>query len=458
MERAGAAAYEVLSRTWPVARRVLVLCGTGNNGGDGFVIARLAHAAGLEVSLRILGDVAQLRGDAADKLQALAHAGLAPVDWRLADLADFDVIVDALLGTGLDRELSGDHLAAVDAINNGGMPVLSVDIPSGLNADTGQAMGVAVRAAATVTFVGMKQGLLTGAAAAHCGRLYFSSLAIPASVYADIPVAAYRDGRTELSHWLPPRQRDAHKGHFGHVLVIGGEQGYIGAARMAAEASARVGAGLVSVATRPEHAAMLNLVRPELMCHGAGSAAELLRLFKRASVVAIGPGLGQSDWAAELLAAALDTRLPLVADADALNLLAQESVRRENWVLTPHPGEAARLLGWTTQAVQSDRFAAVRALQSRYGGVCVLKGAGTLVADAAAIHICTAGNPGMASGGMGDVLTGVIAGLLAQGLKLDEAARLGVCIHAEAADHAAMQGERGLLASDLMPWLRRLVN
>jgi NAD(P)H-hydrate epimerase len=458
MERAGAAAFEILGRTWPAARRLLVLCGTGNNGGDGFVIARLAHTAGREVRVAILGDAAKVRGDAAAKLGALSSAGVTPLTWRDAEIGACDLIVDALLGTGLDRDLGGEHREAVDAINASAAPVLSVDIPSGLNADTGQPMSAAVNADVTVTFVGMKQGLLTGAAAAYCGRLYFSDLGIPDSVSRDVAPSAYRDTRTALSHFLPQRRRDAHKGDYGHALVIGGEHGYVGAARMAAEASARVGAGLTSIATRPEHAAVMNLTRPELMCHGVTGGADLLSLIKLATVIAIGPGLGRSDWAAGLLSAVLDARVPLVVDADALNLLAQDPVRRENWVLTPHPGEAARLLGCTTQAVQADRYAAVRALESRYGGVCVLKGAGTLVADSVATYVCPAGNPGMASGGMGDVLTGVIAGLLAQGLDLGMAARLGVCVHAEAADQAAAQGERGLLAGDLMPWLRHLVN
>ncbi|HEX23206.1 MAG TPA: NAD(P)H-hydrate dehydratase, partial [Chromatiales bacterium] len=235
------------------------------------------------------------------------------------------------------------------------------------------------------------------------------------------------------------------------------DHGMSGAARLAGEAALRCGAGLVSLVTRPEHVAAISAARPELMCHGVGDAIALKSLLHRATVLAIGPGLGQGVWGRQLLGAALASRLPLVVDADALNLLAAEPARRAQWVLTPHPGEAARLLGQTTSEIQADRLAAARALQQKYGGVVVLKGAGTLIVDSAGdVSLCSAGNPGMASGGMGDVLTGVIAALMAQGLACDEAARRGVCLHAAAADRAAAAGQHGLLASDLFPHLREL--
>lgn len=261
-----------------------------------------------------------------------------------------------------------------------------------------------------------------------------------------------------LRAWLPPRARASHKGDYGHVLVVGGDHGMAGAVRLAGEAAARTGSGLVSIATRAAHAAVIAAACPELLCHGVECARDLRVLLQRASVVAIGPGLGQSAWAHDMLAAVLQMRLPRVVDADALNLLAQEPMQCDHWVLTPHPGEAARLLDMTTKQVQADRLQAAQALQQRYGGVCVLKGAGTLVCTSESVAICEAGNPGMASGGMGDVLTGVIAGLLAQGLSLVDAACAGVYIHAKAGDRAAQEGERGLLASDVMPHLRKLVN
>jgi NAD(P)H-hydrate epimerase len=261
---------------------------------------------------------------------------------------------------------------------------------------------------------------------------------------------------------LPKRPRCAHKGANGHVLIIGGACGYSGAVLLAGQAALRVGSGLVSLATRAEHAGFLNLNSPELMCHAVDTGEQLLPLLDKASVVVIGPGLGQTIWAEDLLSVALSLVKPLIIDADALNLLAQKAIQigiYPNWVLTPHPGEAARLLRTTSLIVQQDRFSAVTALQAHFGGIVVLKGAGTLIADADSIRLSVTGNPGMASGGMGDVLTGVIAGLYAQGLSLQEAAQQGVYIHGAAADNAAeVAGERGMVASDLLPYLRRWVN
>jgi NAD(P)H-hydrate epimerase len=456
MERAGAAVYGLIRQRWPRLGSLLVVCGTGNNGGDGFVVARLAQALGTAVQVRIVGSSDRVQGDALAHLQALRSAGIEPLP-ATGPLPSADVIVDALFGTGLDRPVSGQAAEVIAAINRAGVPVVAVDLPSGIHADTGAVLGDAVRASATMTFIGVKQGLLTGAAVDHVGHLCFDDLSVPAAVYDAVPPSATRLARADLLPLLPRRARGGHKGSYGHVLIVGGEHGYLGAARMAAEAAARTGAGLVSVATRREHAAAIATACPVLMCHATESAADLDDLLQRATVVATGPGLGQGEWGRAMLARVLDGRQPLVVDADALNLLAGEPAVRDNWVLTPHPGEAARLLGSTSAAVQADRFGAAEALVSRFGGVTVLKGAGTVVAGRQ-IGICTAGNPGMGSGGMGDVLTGVIAALMAQGMPAEPAARLGVCLHAEAGDAAAAEGERGLVATDLLPWLRRMAN
>ena len=459
MERAGAGAFDLLCHAWPGARDILVICGTGNNGGDGFVLARHALGAGMQVRVLQLGDPNRIQGDALASRRAFLEAGGEAAPFAgLPESAD--VIVDGLLGTGLERELSGDWRRAVEALNDFPAPVLALDIPSGLHADTGRILGAAVRADATISFIGLKRGLFSGMGPDCCGRILFDDLAVPAGVYeAEQPSARRAQWRLQ-SGLLGRRRRTAHKGDFGHVLVIGGEQGFSGAARMAGEAALRTGAGLVSIATRPEHAALLGAVRPELMCHGVADATQLGPLLKRVTVIAIGPGLGQSSWARALLGRVLDTGLPLVVDADALNLLALEPATRDNWILTPHPGEAGRLLGLASSEVQADRFRSVESLQDKYGGVAVLKGAGTLVRGGCArpVAVCTDGNPGMASGGMGDVLTGIIAGLLAQGFAPEDAATAGVCLHAAAADRAAQAGERGLLAGDLMPELRMLLN
>jgi NAD(P)H-hydrate epimerase len=459
MERAGAAAFDIMKTRWPDAGRITIVCGTGNNGGDGYVIARLAHKAGLTVQVVQAGSPGQLRGDAKTAADKLAAAGVQPVNHAAGKLKNSDLVVDALLGTGLDRDVSGEMKTIIDAINHAGIPVFAVDIPSGLNADTGKIMDTAVAAEATVTFIGLKQGLFTGQGPACAGGIFFDDLNVPAEIYREVTPSAWRMDLQNRFSLLPGRSRTAHKGDFGHVLIIGGDQGYTGAPLMACEAAARVGAGLVSLATRSQHAMQISTARPEIMSHGVEQAAQLSGLLKRATVIGIGPGLGQSDWALMLLGRVLETRLPMVVDADALNLLAQDPVRHDHWILTPHPGEAARMLGCTSGEIQNDRFAAVKALQQRYGGVIVLKGSGTLVTDpSAGVSVCSDGNPGMATGGMGDVLTGVIAGLLAQGLSLADAARLGVCVHAAAGDEAAKAGERGMLATDLMPYLRRLVN
>lgn len=261
-----------------------------------------------------------------------------------------------------------------------------------------------------------------------------------------------------MKTFLKPRSRDFHKGMAGHVLVIGGDMGFSGAVILAGVAALRVGAGLVSVATRKEHASVLNIVHPELMCHGVQSEIELQPLIAKANVIVAGPGLQQSDWAKNIFNQICETEKPLVLDADGLNLLASQPRKKQNWILTPHPGEAARLLKTTAEKIQADRKHAVTEIFKTYGGVAVLKGAGSLTASLKEVTLCKAGNPGMATGGMGDVLSGVIGGLLAQGVPLADAAKWGVFIHAKAGDLAAKQGARGMIASDLFPFLRALVN
>jgi len=459
MSRAGERCWACLRDCWPAARSIAVLCGTGNNGGDGFVVARLALAAGWQVAVLQLGAADRIRGDARTAREACIAAGGRVAAFTPDALEGVDVIVDALLGTGLGKPPEGDWRTAIEAVNAAEAPVLAVDIPSGLHADTGAVAGVAVRADRTVTFIGRKPGLYTGQGPDYAGAVTFSDLGVPRVVYQRVaPVA-------QLQGWpLPgvldrPRQRTAHKGQHGHVLVIGGDHGMAGAVRLAGEAALRSGAGLVSLATRPEHAALLAAACPELMSHGVARAGDLQPLLRRATVIVIGPGLGRSAWAQSLLAMVLEARQPRVIDADALNLLAGAPNSVAHQVLTPHPGEAARLLGMSAAAVQADRFAATQAIADRYGGSVVLKGAGTVVSRGKqSPAVCAAGNPGMATAGMGDVLSGVIAGLLAQGLEPPLAALAGVCLHGAAGDRAAAGGERGMTAGDVIAELRGLLN
>jgi NAD(P)H-hydrate epimerase len=458
MARAGQAVWDFLHRHWPDARSIVVACGTGNNGGDGYVVARLAQESGCPSRVIQLGDAGRLTGDALRARNDWLAAGGEEHGYDKKSLTRADVIVDALLGTGLERPLEGEWRDLVEAINQAPTPVLAIDIPSGLHADSGAVLGACVRACHTVTFIGRKQGLYTGDGPQYAGTVTFTDLHVPASVYQQATPAARLLTEPPLGRLARPRTRTAHKGDHGHLLVIGGEAGMTGAVQLAGMAALRVGTGLVSIATRPEHAAMIAAVSPELMSHGVAGARELAALLKRADIVIVGPGLGQSRWARELFAAVLDTDLPLVVDADALNLLAREPESRDNWVLTPHPGEAGRLLKQSTRDVQADRFAAASALAGDYGGTVVLKGAGSLVCSAGEpVTVCALGNPGMATAGMGDVLSGVIAGLAAQGLGLRQATLAGVCVHGIAGDRAALAGERGMTARDVINELRAVM-
>ena len=460
MERAGSAALDALLQRWPAARDVTVLCGGGNNGGDGYVLARRALQRGLAPRVLALTAPEALQGDAATACADYRQAGGAIESWAGEEALRGDgPLVDGLLGTGLDRTLEGRYAQAVAALNASERPVLALDIPTGLHADTGRVLGTAVRAAVTVCFIGLKLGLFTGRGRGCAGEILYADLGVPADLDAGLEPAARRLEPADLRDWLGPRPRDAHKGHFGHVLLIGGDHGMGGAALLAGRAALRSGAGLVSVATRPAHAAAMFSAQPELMCRGVEQPRDLEPLLERASVIVAGPGLGRSRWGQSLLAAALDCGLPCVLDADALNLLSEHHRRVPRAVLTPHPGEAARLLDTTVPEIEADRPAALRALRSRWGGVVVLKGAGTLVAGGGSVPwLCAAGNPGMASGGMGDVLSGIIGGLAAQVHDLERAACAGVLVHGLAGDDAAAGGERGLVAGDLLHYIRPWVN
>ncbi len=457
MRRAGTAAWQTLASHWPAAQHIVVFAGAGNNAGDGYVLAKEALQAKRRVTLINVGDTAKL-SDAAAAARA-KYLAVEGQERRFSGVLpdDADVIVDALLGTGLDRSLRDQWAQAVQLINTGGKPVLALDIPSGLNSDTGAVMGVAVQATVTVTFIGMKAGMVTGEGPVCVGEIVLAALGVFTQFDADIIPAARCISEAEMR--LPRRARSAHKGRFGHVLVIGGDHGMGGAVHLTAEAALRSGAGLVTVATRPAYVASFLAGLPEAMVHGLETAAEVLPLIGRATVIAIGPGLGQGDWGRMLLAMALDTQLPLVVDADALSLLAAHPIVRGQWVLTPHPGEASRLLKQTISAIQEDRYRAALHLVEQFRAVVVLKGAGSIVAATDETPaVCTHGNPGMAAPGMGDVLTGVIAALIAQGFALPEAARIGVALHALAGDRAAQSGERGLMARDLISALRQVMN
>ena len=462
MKRAGEAALRYLRSRWPTAYRVVIVCGSGNNGGDGYVLGRFAQAAGLTVTVLSATPPSALKGDALSAYNDCVASGARIQPFAAEMLKDGELIVDALLGTGLKSVIREELLPVVHAINACGKQVFALDVPSGLDSDTGIAHGEAVRADCTVSFVGLKTGLMIGDGPEYAGTLYFDDLEVtPPAGNAQFSPRLERILESEIIQALPRRRRAAHKGDFGKVLIVGSGPSMPGATRLAGEACLRVGAGLVTVAVAPENLAAIASGRPELICLPFREAGELREAIERAQVIAVGPGLGRSAWAREALDAVLRSGKPLVIDADALNLVAEAAKKPDltNCILTPHPGEASRLLGVDTDHVQHDRLSALGSLVEAYGATVVLKGAGTLVgAPSRTPAVCERGNPGMASAGMGDVLTGTIAGILAQCRDTWLSARVGVLAHAMAGDAVARTGERGLLASDVARELRTCVN
>ncbi|WP_455872383.1 bifunctional ADP-dependent NAD(P)H-hydrate dehydratase/NAD(P)H-hydrate epimerase [Serratia proteamaculans] len=458
MQRAGEAAYALARDQYPAGHHWLVLCGHGNNGGDGYIVARLAAAAGVKVSLIACEGTRPLPPEAAEARQAWLAAGgeILPAESRWPE--GIDLIIDGLLGTGLSSAPRAPYNALIEAANRHPAPVIALDIPSGLLAESGAAPGAVIRARHTMTFIALKPGLLTGQARDWVGQLHQSRLGFSGWL-AKQPTQIQRLTAESLPQWLKPRRPCSHKGEQGRLLVVGGDHGFGGAIRMAAEAALRSGAGLVRVLTHIEHVGPLLTARPELMVQPL-SDETLQHALGWADVLVVGPGLGQGEWGRNALKILQASDKPALWDADALNLLALNPEKRQNHVITPHPGEAARLLGCHTAEIESDRLLAVRNLVAQYGGVAVLKGAGTLIADRQGqMAIADVGNAGMASGGMGDVLSGIIGGLLGQKLSLYDAACAGCVVHGAAADRvAARQGIRGMLASDLLPEIPYYVN
>jgi NAD(P)H-hydrate epimerase len=456
MQRAAHATWRALVRQWPTANELTVLAGHGNNAGDGYLVAVLARRAGWSVRVLAAGDPQRLQGDA-----ALAHAeavsGNVTLETWTAQSELRGVVLDALLGTGLTGEVREPYASVIAAINASGLPVAAVDIPSGLCADTGRMLGHAVRADLTVTFIGLKLGLFTGDAADVVGELVFNDLQAPPELFDRATICARRLTAGNLPR-PASRAPASHKGKFGHVLLIGGDRGFGGAILLSAQSALRSGAGMVSLATRSEHVCAALARLPEAMVLGTSSANQLMGLLEKVSVLVVGPGLGQGAWGRSLLSAAANAPLPQVWDADALNLLATEHVSLpKDCVITPHPGEAARLLGISTAEVQADRPAAAHALSKKYTAVVILKGAGSLIASPdGRLTVCHQGHPAMATAGLGDVLAGLVGALLAQGMAAFDAASLAVWLHANAGAQEGKAG-RGLAASDLIPAIRQLL-
>ena len=457
MARAAAAVCQRIQVIRPKLARLAIYAGAGNNAGDGCLIACQVQEIGKTVRLVQLVPGSSLQGDARAAWEKVQAAGVPMQVFAEAPEIEEELVVDALLGTGLSRALEGEWAQAAEQINASAATVVAVDIPTGLCADTGVADPHAVRADHTVTFIGRKRGLYTADGPDYAGHVIFSDLDVapagPKAMGDVLPVTLHES--EDFRRMLPTRRRNSHKKDHGHVLVVGGQSGFQGATELCGAAALRTGCGLVSLA-QPQAALRARLM-PELMCHAVEDRRALRRLAGMATVVAVGPGLGQDAWAQDMLGEVLELSCPKVIDADALRLLAVDPRRDDAgaWVLTPHPGEAAALLDTVATEIQRDRFAAIARLQETYGGAVVLKGCGTLVADSTGdIGVCSGGNPGMATAGMGDVLTGIIAALIGQGLSPDQAALAGAGLHARAGDAASEAGMHGMVASDLLPFLQ----
>lgn len=467
MSRAGRSLFRQLLKCAPQTKMLSIFCGGGNNGGDGYIVAALAKARGLEVEIFCLAPVVALKGDAKKACQWAKELQIEIHEWSDTSTIHGDIIVDAMLGTGLSGEVRSPYLDAIRQINESDRFVVAADVPSGLCSDTGRVFGLAVRANLTVSFIGVKQGLLTGQGP-HCsGDIHFDDLGVSADIVMRLRSSSTRIDFPQMSPLIPRRNPCDHKGVFGRVLLVGGNSGMGGAILLASEAAMRSGAGLVSVITRTEHVQPLLTRTPEVMVAAYSSDNDLRQRVALASVVVLGPGLGKDAWARNIYSVVMDEatirNVPVICDADALNILAEgvsldQAIQRDLRVITPHSGEAAKLLQTTVDEIEKDRFAALNELQRRYGGAVVLKGAGTLIKGGGALFLANVGNPGMAAGGMGDVLSGIIGALVAQGLSLEKASCLGVCWHGESADVMVQdKGMIGLSATDVINGLVKVV-
>lgn len=458
METAGRAVAEAAIDMLDDARGpVAVVCGFGNNGGDGFVAARVLKSHGIDAVVYLAAERDAIHGAAAEHLAVLEKAGgvVLPIgtpallDTVEAEIVDAALVIDALFGVGLTRPIEG-HLADVVHAMLLAPRVLAVDIPSGLHADTGRALGACVSAERTVTMAALKIALVSAPGFARCGEVEIADIGVPPQLIAATGIKAGLVDRSDVAHWLPHAQLLDHKGKRGHALVVAGSPGMRGAGRLAATAALRAGAGLVTLAADGDLAAPDSVMTRRL--DGALGSLE------RFDAVIIGPGLGTDAVARGRVDEVLASELPAVLDADALNLLAGDAgaIARASGpvIITPHPAEAARLLGTAVPEVEADRLAAARALAARTRAVVVLKGARTIVCDGTIgdehCSINPTGGPALATAGTGDVLAGTIGALLAQGVSAADAARAGVYVHGAAGDAlTAVHGTRGVVSSDL---------
>ncbi len=479
MQRAGERAFVAITQKYSDVRSIVVLCGPGNNGGDGYVVADCAIRLGFNVV--IVRSAAPVTEDAMEVCARYLEHGGTIIDCRphLAGLntdkpdpsgdhvdreiagriAGADLVVDGLLGTGLDRAPEGVIAGLIELTNHASAKVLALDVPSGLNSDNGHAYTPCIKAETTITFIGRKLGCFTGQGKACCGDLVFESLELPDAVLTKVKPRA----RVIAPLTFAPRSSTTHKGNCGNIVVAGGNKGMLGATLLSGKAALRCGSGLVTVLSTKQHLDQPALNCPELMsaCYSNTNkcSESVQNLLNQCDVIVVGPGLGQSPWSRSMYQFVMTYEKPIVVDADGLNLLAVSPVKNHNRVLTPHPGEAARLLECSTAEIQHDRITAIVRIHEIYGGVCVLKGAGTLVYGGGdTIWLCDRGNSGMSTAGMGDVLSGVIGSLLGSGLNLLDATKTAVWLHSAGADRiAARMHPPSLLASDVISVLPEML-
>lgn len=473
MKRAAMAALQQIQTLYPEVHKLHIVCGVGNNGGDGYILGQLAAMAGYQIAMFQVGPTHKIKGDALTALHELVDCGLNPYPLTDKALADAELIVDAIFGIGLTRTVEGQFAEAINRINTHAAqnhtPIFALDIPSGIEATTGAKLGTAIQASHTLSFIVPKLGLYQAEGKAHAGKVLLHDLFLnqeQPDLISSNPFAAttLKETTSQLLHRWQQRPANTHKGSYGTALLIGGEQSMMGAILLAGKACLNTGAGITQIATRGEHQTAITQAQPELMVFNA--IPKLKHLLAQANAIGLGPGLGKNEWGRTLFKRLLPQILSStkgkqswVLDADALNLLAEQptldTLIPNTVILTPHPGEAARLLNTSVKAIQKDRIEAITLLHETYGGTWILKGCGTLIFDGNETWLCTQGNAGMATGGMGDVLTGILVSLLAQGFSLLEAAQLGVALHAQAADQVIQaQNIPSLTPSDVIQQLK----
>ncbi|MFT5703366.1 MAG: NAD(P)H-hydrate epimerase [Rickettsiales bacterium] len=430
----------ILKKNLNKNQEIYVFCGSGNNGGDGFIVAALLKKNGFKVNVIEVGNFHN-QSDIAKKAQEFAlnnDVKLLPFHKDL-EINDDSIIIDAIFGIGLKGEVKEDAKFAIQKINNSKSYVIAADISSGLCANSGNILGVSVQANATITFLGLKQGLFLNNGLQVSGKIILSNLGVEYGTFLAGLKSNYNIlDKNKIENLIPQRKKDSHKGDFGHLLVVGGQLGMGGAVLMAAKAALKIGSGRVTILTKKENYGAIISHLPNVMVDFYENEEDLKRIIKDKDIIAIGPGLGKSDWAKELVEFFIKSDLPKIIDADALNLISEGNhIDLKNSIITPHPTEASRLLGLSTKEIQNNRVDSIKNLNNKYNCVSVLKGSGSLIFDNKNLVICPYGNPKMAVAGMGDVLTGIIAGFACQKLDLFSSAIIGVYVHGLAGDKTA---------------------